>query len=75
MNEWLALTNDVYYFLSFEDETDGDITKESGWVVEYAPRLSFQIKRLRVNQSIQIPLAGKLSGADPGFILIVQYVF
>ena len=75
MNEWLALTNDVYYFLSFKDETDGEITKEVGWVIEYAPRLSFQVKRLRVNQSIQIPLAGKLSGADPGFILIVQYVF
>jgi hypothetical protein len=75
MNEWLALTNDVYYFLSFEDETAGEISKDTGWVIEYAPRLSFQIKRLRVNQSVQIPIAGKLSGADPGFILIVQYVF
>jgi hypothetical protein len=80
MNEWLAFTNDVYYFISFQDTEDDDtgneiITKENGWVVQYAPRLSFQIKRLRVNQSIQIPLAGKLSGADPGFILIVQYVF
>lgn len=75
MNEWLALTNDVYYFLSFADEVEGTQTGENTWVVEYAPRLSFQIKRLRVNQSVQIPIMGKMTGADPGFILIVQYVF
>lgn len=75
MNEWLALTNDVYYFLSFADEEEGTQTSDASWVVEYAPRLSFQIKRLRVNQSVQIPVIGKMTGADPGFILIVQYVF
>jgi len=51
------------------------IDDSSSWLVQYSPRLSFQIKRLRVNQAIQIPLFGRSSGADPGFILIVQYVF
>ena len=76
MNEWLALTNDFYYFYSFADEENGQVVPDTkSWTVQYTPRLSFQIKRLRVNQVIQIPLFGKLSGADPGFILIVQYVF
>ncbi len=76
MNEWLALTNDVYYFHSGTDEEDGKpLDDTASWLVQYSPRLSFQINRLRVNQAIQIPLFGKLSGADPGFILIVQYVF
>ena len=76
MNEWLALTNDIYYFHSGEDiQNDQPVENSASWSVQYNPRLSFQIKRLRVNQAIQIPLFGKLSGADPGFILIVQYVF
>ncbi|MEN8249331.1 MAG: transporter [Bacteroidota bacterium] len=75
MNEWLAITNDIYYFNIATDYEDGQaMDNTASWLVEYAPRLSFQIKRLRVNQSIQIPLIGKMAGADPGFILIVQYV-
>ncbi len=76
MNEWLALTHDIYYFHSGTDEEDGkQLEDTASWLVQYSPRLSFQINRLRVNQAIQIPLFGKMSGADPGFILIVQYVF
>lgn len=75
MNEWLALTNDLYYYHSGEYTVEGNTISEKSWLIEYAPRLSFQIKHLRVNQSIQIPLVGKMSGADPGFILVVQYVF
>ena len=76
MNEWLALINDVYYFYFATDQVDGqDVEDSDSWTVHYTPRLSFQIKRLRVNQAVQIPLFGNTAGADPGFILVVQYVF
>ena len=76
MNEWLALTNDVYYFYFATDQVEGqDVEDSQSWTVQYVPRLSFQIKRLRVNQAITIPILGKLAGADPGFILVIQYVF
>ncbi len=76
MNEWLALVNDAYFFISGQDEEDGvAIEDSSSWVFWYSPRLSFQIKRLRVNQTIQLPLAGKRSSADPGYIMVFQYVF
>lgn len=76
MNEWLALKNDVYYFYFATDQVEGqDVPDSKSWTIQYTPTLSFQIKRLRVNQAITIPLFGNLSGADPGFILVVQYMF
>lgn len=76
MNEWLALKNDVYYFNFAKDTVEGqDVPDSKSWTIQYTPTLSFQIKRLRVNQAIQIPLFGKMAGADPGFILVVQYMF
>ena len=76
MNEWLALKNDVYYFYFATDQVEGqDVEDSKSWTIQYTPTLSFQIKRLRVNQAIQIPLFGNMAGADPGFILVVQYMF
>jgi len=76
MNEWLALKNDVYYFNFAKDTVEGqDVPDSKSWTIQYTPTLSFQIKRLRVNQAIQIPLFGNMAGADPGFILVVQYMF
>ena len=75
MNEWLALTNEVYCFFSGTDIENGqELNDSAGWVTQYSPKISFQINRLRINQAIQLPLIGKLSSADPGFILVVQYV-
>lgn len=76
MNEWLALVNDVYFFKKGDNREAGvTIENSSSTTFLYSPRLSFQIKRLRLNQTVQVPLAGNTTSADPGYILIVQYVF
>lgn len=76
LNEWLAFTNDVYFFHIGRSTENRQYTAESAsWLVQYTPRLSFQIQRLRVNQAVSVPLIGKLSSADPSFIFIVQYMF
>ena len=76
VNEWMAIINDLNYNRVGKNQVNGfNIDSEAKWSVEYIPRLSFQIKQLRINQALTFPLWGKLSGADPGYIMVVQYVF
>ncbi len=76
VNEWMAIINDVTYFNIAKGKIEGTLVdEEAAWVMEYIPRLTFQIKQLRINQALSFPIIGKLSGADPSYFLIVQYVF
>lgn len=76
LNEWMAVVNDFSYSIIGKDKINGiNSDEESKWAFSYLPRLSFQIKNLRINQGITFPIVGKLSGADPSYFLIVQYVF
>jgi hypothetical protein len=75
LNDWIVFKNIADYFAFAEDEVDGEKTGGTKWLLNYTPGLSFQIKRLRFDQAITIPIAGKLNAADPGYILIAQYTF
>ncbi len=75
LNEWLAFQNDVFYFSFGEDEVDGQTGDTKRWALQYAPRLSFQIKRFRINQAVTFVLKGRNSSADPGYTMVLQYVF
>ncbi len=84
LNDWLAIRNQLQFINGFPDKADGEVFEydygdqfdsSNKRMISYLPALSFQIKRLRFNQVLHIPLAGKNLSPDPGFTLIVQYVF
>lgn len=76
VNEWMAIINDINYSSIGKNEVAGITTdSDSKFSLDYSPRLSFQIQRLRVNQVLRFPIVGRLSSADPGITVIVQYVF
>jgi len=77
LNEWIVFANDF----SFYHEAEGwagrinSITIPESWAAVYAPDLVFQVRRVRVGESISIPLIGRNVPADPLFIISLQYVF
>jgi len=75
LNEWMAFQNDVFYFSFGDEEVAGETLELSRWSVQYIPRISFQVKRFRINQAITFVLKGRNSSADPSYTMIVQYVF
>jgi hypothetical protein len=77
LNEWIALTNELKYSHWEEGEVESGSTAEfpESWAFSYQPRLVFQIKRFRLGEAVDIPLKGKIVGADPTYVLIAQYVF
>ncbi|MGD0583258.1 MAG: transporter [Bacteroidales bacterium] len=77
LNDWIALTNelDFQYWWKGEEEGASDNDLYTHWSFTYQPRLIFQIRRFRLGESVTIPLKGKSYGADPQYILFVQYVF
>lgn len=75
LNEWIAIRNSADYFFSVRDEYDGVKEEHDSWVIQYYPGLSFQIKQFRIDQAVNVPIAGKLSSADPSYFIIIQYTF
>lgn len=75
LNEWIAVRNSFDYFFSQADTFDGVVEPDNSWVLQYYPGLSFQIKRLRIDQAVVVALRGKLVAADPSYILVVMYTF
>ncbi|MEM7107383.1 MAG: transporter [Bacteroidota bacterium] len=75
LNEWLVFQNDIFYFSFGDDEVDGQANDLKRWALQYVPRLSFQIKRFRINQAVSFVVKGRNSSADPGYTMVVQYVF
>ncbi|MEM9391466.1 MAG: transporter [Bacteroidota bacterium] len=75
LNEWLVFQNDVFYFSFGDNEVDGQTEDVARWALQYVPRLSFQIKRFRINQAVSFVVKGRNSSADPGYTMVVQYVF
>lgn len=75
LNDWIAFKNIADFSQIGQDELSGEKTGEKGWLVQYLPGISFQLKRLRFDQGVMIPLMGNNVAADPGYILIVQYMF
>jgi hypothetical protein len=75
LNEWIALQNGLDCFLYGKDEVDGLKEDTSKWILQYFPRLTFQLKRLRLAQAVTVPLKGKSAGADISYFLVIQYMF
>jgi len=77
LNEWIALTNELKYSHWGEGEIENGSATDlsSSWAFSYEPRLVFQIKRFRLGEAVDIPLKGKIVGADPTYVLIAQYIF
>lgn len=74
LNEWIALRNSAQYFFSNPDTFDGITEPDPSWTVQYSPGLNFQIRQFRIAQGVTIPLAGKLSAADPTYFFLVQVI-
>jgi hypothetical protein len=75
VNDWIAFKNIVDYMRTAKDSQNGEDIGEKAWLLQYLPGISFQLKRLRFDQGVMIPIKGNNVAADPGYILIVQYTF
>lgn len=77
LNEWIALTNDISYSYWGKGYIKGasKSSLSTKWLVDYEPRVIFQIRRFRLGEAVDIPLKGKLVSSDPLYTLTVQYVF
>ena len=81
LNEWVSMSHSLDYYLAKKDDFDGEDAfgyhnnQYDQWVVRYYPSITFQVKQLRLEQVVLIPLAGKVFTADPSFYFIAQYTF
>ena len=75
VNDWIAIRNFADYFYSMADTLDGDKEEHDSWVLNYYPGLSFQLRRLRCDQFVTLPITGKLSTGDPSYLVLLSYVF
>ena len=77
LNEWIALVNEINYYYSGKGEIEGVSKSDlnAKWAVSYEPRVVFQLRRFRLGEAVNIPLKGKMVGADPLYVLMAQYVF
>jgi Putative MetA-pathway of phenol degradation len=77
LNDWIALTNELDFHYRGKGEEEGVPASDlyTQWLIEYSPYLIFQIRRFRLGEAVNIPLKGKSTGADPQYVLFVQYVF
>jgi hypothetical protein len=75
LNDWIVFKNIADYYSFAEGEVDGVKSGGSSWLLNYTAGLSFQLKRLRLDQGISFPIIGKLSAADPSYVLVMQYTF
>jgi hypothetical protein len=78
VNDWICLNNMVSLNLKSKDTYD-DVNyaylEYKSHSIDYYFYLYFQIKRLRLVQSVFVPLLGKSWGADPGYFIMMSYAF
>jgi hypothetical protein len=77
LNEWIAMSNDLYYTFSGKGKIENTPASDlnNSWSLAYEPKIVFQIKRFRLGEAVTIPLKGKNTGADPHYLVIGQYLF
>ncbi len=75
LNDWLSMGNDLTYMNLSQSEISGQKQDDAGYGFAYQPYFHFQIKQLRLVQSMLINLSGKNYTASPSYILLVQYTF
>jgi len=75
LNDWICMTNDIYYTFIGREEINGVLNDDTKWRLMLMPHIHFQVKKLRLVQGVSIPLIGKMIPADPSYILVAQYIF
>jgi hypothetical protein len=81
LNEWVSITNYVDYYSALKDSFDGvdyfgaHNNEYDQWAIRYYPGITFQIKKLRLEQAVMIPMFGKVIPADPMFFFGLDYMF
>jgi hypothetical protein len=81
LNEWVSFSNNFEYYHALKDDFEGEDqfgnhnNEFNQWLFRYSPIITFQVKRLRLEQAVYIPLAGQTVTAEPSYYLIVQYMF
>jgi hypothetical protein len=81
LNEWVSLTHYVDYYTAFKDSYTGvdDFGTHNNvmdqYAIRYYPGITFQLKRVRLEQAVLIPLAGKVFSADPQYFFAIDYIF
>jgi hypothetical protein len=73
LNDWLAFKSITDMFQLGQDELNGKLVGEKAWLLQYLAGFSFQLKRVRFDQAVIIPLKGNNSPADPRFVVTMQY--
>jgi hypothetical protein len=77
LNDWIVLTNEI----SFDYRGKGEIRYtantmiDPAWTLSYETGLVFQVRQLRIKEAVRVPVRGKNISADPGYNLVVQYIF
>ena len=74
LNDWIVLANDLSYGIRGEDMVDEILDDYRSWTLDLTPYIFFQIRQMRLAQSVTIPVKGHVAGADPMYILIVQLI-
>ncbi len=75
LNDWICMTNDIYFTHIGRGEINGMMQDDTKWRLMILPNVNFQVKKLRLVQGVTIPIIGKMIAADPTYTLIVQYIF
>lgn len=74
VNDWIVIANDLGFGIRGKELVDGKLSEYIPWKIDYAPYIYFQIKKLRLVQSVNIPIKGYVYGADPMYLVLVQYI-
>jgi hypothetical protein len=78
VNDWICLNNMLSYNHKAGDKYDDPnraYLEYKSQSLDYYFYLYFQIKQLRLVQSVSVPLWGRSWGADPGYFIMVGYAF
>lgn len=75
LNDWIAMTHELNYFTYAKSTLNGVQQDDGASGVSYESRLVFQIRQFRIGEAISLPLKAYSSGADPIYVILVQYVF
>ncbi|MDH5381853.1 MAG: transporter [Cyclobacteriaceae bacterium] len=80
LNDWMAISNSLSYNRQKAKTTVlvsywKEIEVPDSWAMVYTNRISFQVKKYRINQVINVPLKGKNRPADVSYGLEMQYTF
>jgi hypothetical protein len=78
VNDWICLNNMLMFNYKTDDQFDDpslDYLEVGYQSLEYYFYLFFQVKQLRLVQSVSVPIWGKKGGADPGYFIMVSRTF